>query len=121
MEWVLLALLIFSNYLWFVAFYYYRKEIKRQLRKAGYEKYVNLYMARLVARLDEVQRVGHLKTDKNTASIYHYNDDGSTVILLEDREDELKRLIDKGPAGMELDHVQPISKTVNFTNGDIKK
>lgn len=104
---------VFGHWLWFVFFTAYRKEIDRQLRKAGYEKYANLYMARLEARLDEAQRVGHLEHKKDTPAIYHYNDDGSTVILLEDRQDELKRQIAKGPAGMHLDHVRPISKEVN--------
>lgn len=117
MAWVLLGLLLFSNWLWFAFFYTYRKEIKRHLRKAGYEKYANLYMARLVARLDEAQRVGHIRHGKYTAPIYHYNDDGNTVMLLEDRIEELQKMIDKGPAGMELDHVQPVSKNVNATEG----
>lgn len=61
-----------------------------------------------------------MKYSKHTGPIYHYNDDGSTVILLEDRKEELERLIAKGPAGMHIDHTRPISKTVNVTNGDAR-
>lgn len=114
---ILIALLIVSNWLWFVFFYYYRKEVKRQWHKWGIEKYVDLYMDGLEARLDEAQRVGHMESNKHTPAIYHYNDDGSTVILLEDRQDELKRLIAKGPAGMAVDHPRPISKNVNRVEG----
>lgn len=40
MEWLLLALLIVSNWLWWVFFKSYRDEVGRQWRKAGYDKYV---------------------------------------------------------------------------------
>lgn len=115
---ILIGLLIVSNYLWFVVFYSYRKEVKRQWHKWGVEKYADLYMAQLEARLDEAQRVGHMEHNKRTPAIYHYNDDGSTVRLLEDRQDVLKQLIAKGPAGMHIDHPKPISRTVNITNRD---
>jgi hypothetical protein len=121
MAWLLLALLIVSNWLWFVVFYLYRKEVKRQWHRWGVEKWADIYMAGLEARLDEVQRVGHMEHKKDTPAIYYHNNDGSTVILLEDREDELKRQIAKGPASMHLDHVKPISKTVNVTNADPAK
>lgn len=110
---ILLAIALFGNWLWFVYFRAYHKEIKRQLRKSGYEKHASLYIARLEARLDEAQRVGLMNYSKNTGPLYHYNDDGSTVMLLEDRIEDLQKMIGKGAAGMELDHVQPVSKNVN--------
>lgn len=39
MTWFLLGLLLFSNWLWFVAFRAYRKEILKHLRKKGYDQY----------------------------------------------------------------------------------
>lgn len=110
---IVAAVLLFGNWLWFVAFTAYRKEIKRQLRKAGFEKYASVYMADLEGRLDEAQRKGHLQENKNTGPIYHFNEDGSTVVLNEDRIEFLQSLVNKGPAGMELDHISPISKAVN--------
>lgn len=120
MVWFLLIVLLFSNWLWFVAFRSYRKEVGRQWRKAGKQKYQEVYMAEHTARLDEAQRKGHLKHTKDTAPIYHYNEDGSTVVLNEDRIEFLQSVVDKGLGGMELDHLKPISSTYNVTNGGKK-
>lgn len=110
---ILLAIALFGNWLWFVAFRAYRKEINKHLRKAGREKYQAVYMAEHTARLDEAQRKGHLEENKNTGPIYHFNEDGSTVVLNEDRIEFLQSVVDKGLGGMELDHFSPISKAVN--------
>lgn len=117
---ILLIIAVFGNWLWFVAFRAYRKETLKGIRRLGHEKYQEVYMAEHTARLDEAQRKGHLKEDKNTGSIYHYNEDGSTVVLNEDRIELLQSIVDKGLGGMDIDHLKPISKTVNFTNGDVK-
>lgn len=110
---ILLVIALFGNWLWFVAFRAYRKEINKHLRKASREKYQAVYMAEQTARLDEAQRKGHLQENKNTGPIYHHNEDGSTVVLNEDRIEFLQSVVDKGLGGMELDHVSPISKAVN--------
>lgn len=110
---ILLVIALFGNWLWFVAFRAYRKEILKGIRKLGREKYQAVYMAEYTARLDEAQRKGHLKETKNTGPIYHYNEDGSTVVLNEDRIELLQSIVDKGLGGMELDHVKPISKVLN--------
>ncbi len=110
---VLLVIALFGNWLWFVAFRAYRKEINKHLRKAGRERHQAVYMAEYTARLDEAQRKGHLKENKHTGPIYHYNEDGSTVILNEDRIEFLQSVVNKGLGGMELDHIKPISKEVN--------
>lgn len=117
---ILIGLLIATNWLWFVAFRAYRKEILAGIRKMGREKYQAVYMAEHTARLDEAQRKGHLKHNKHTAPIYHYNEDGSTVVLNEDRIEFLQSVVDKGLGGMQLDHLKPVSSTVNVTNGDAK-
>lgn len=118
---VLLVIALFGNWLWFVAFRAYRKEINKHLRKAGREKYQAVYMAEHTARLDEAQRKGHLQENKNTGPIYHFNEDGSTVVLNEDRIEFLQSVVDKGLGGMELDHLKPISSIYNVASAEPKK
>lgn len=118
---IVIAVLALALWLLFVYHRAYSKEVGRQIRKLGREKYQAVYMAEQTARLDEAQRKGHLKENKHTGPIYHYNEDGSTVVLNEDRIEFLQSVVDKGLGGMELDHLKPISKTVNFTNGDVSK
>lgn len=117
---IVISILALALWLLFVYQRAYAKEVTRQIRKMGREKYQAVYMAEHTARLDEAQRVGLMKYDKNTGPIYHYNDDGSTVILLEDRIEFLQGVVDKGLGGMELDHLKPISHTVNVMNREIK-
>lgn len=116
---IIIGLLIASNWLWWVFYTAYRKEMLKQIRKRGYDQYAytnDWWIINRDAPHDNRRVAGPFSSAQDAAKGREILERTNTLDL-----NYWVQRIDDSAEVMEIDHVQPVSKAFNKIRGGNEK